>query len=186
MIDLGLSAGKPVWFCISLSHAINRELEHAEPICLDTSSWRCQEGAGDAPGRRWWEHPAAEGLSPPQPQPCSCLPLVTHQLWAVGAAGGSCALSMGPSCHSRDLWSCPSHLLQSHWGNDPRASARCCSSTNFPRPCAPTRMKNQVRFAMASVALPPHPCLKTLPAARDVLSFIAIVIRCKYLGLVGF
>lgn len=40
MKDLGLSARKPVWLCISMSHTVNRELEHAEPARVDTGPWR--------------------------------------------------------------------------------------------------------------------------------------------------
>lgn len=71
MKDLGLSAGKPVCFCISMSDTVNGELQRAEPSYLDTSSWRSQEGAwAEAVGQ-----PAAEGLAEPLvPHPALLLP----------------------------------------------------------------------------------------------------------------
>lgn len=106
MNDLGLYAGKPVWVCISMSHTVNRELEHAEPACTDTSLWRHWESTWSAHGQRWWEHPAVEELakSPACAQPCSCLPLAAHQLWAVGTAGGTCTLLTDPSRCSGFPW----------------------------------------------------------------------------------
>lgn len=132
MIDLGLSAGKPVWFCVSLSHAVNRELEHAEPICLDTSSWQLQEGAGDVPGQRRWEHPAAEGLSP-LPAPALLLPppCCPPALGSGCCRGIPCPFdgTLLPLVGFLELPKPPPPVTL---GECPTSVSPCCSSTNVP------------------------------------------------------
>lgn len=147
-----------------MSHAVNGELEHAEPACLDTGSWRCSEGAGSAPGQRRWEHPAAEGLAKP-PLPCPVLllpPPCSHQLWAAGAAGGILHPFDGtlpPLVDSLGLFGAAQAAPPLTPGECPASITRCRSSTDFPRPFAPEEKK--FTFVMASILpLPPHPCLE--------------------------
>lgn len=174
MKDLGLSAGRPVWFCVSMSHTVNGELGRAEPSYLDTSSWRRWEGAGSRCGQRRWQHPVAEGLAKPPlpcPGPAPASPLSPTSSGQRALLGGilqpfdGTLLLLGGSFTA--LWGCPSRLPTLTPEECPTSITHCRSSTDFPRQLAPEgKKKNQscLRWPPSFPCLP-IPAWKTQPTS---------------------